>query len=92
MAEEFKPIDISDIPELRRIVEDVQTSRQPRVLQRDSENLAMVVPIGKTRPHSLPDPAAALAIAGAWRDLVDGETLKELLRAERGSDRPLASL
>lgn len=97
MAEEHKPIDISGIPELLRIVEEVRLSRRPRVLRRDREDVAVVVPMPaksrRTRRAPTPeDRAATLAAAGGWKDLVDANELKEQLAAARGSNRPPASL
>ena len=45
MAKEIKHIDISDTPELVRLAEEVQRSKQPHVLRRDSEDVAVVLPI-----------------------------------------------
>lgn len=95
MAGEQKALDISDMPELVRIVEAVRSSRQPQVLRRDNEDVALVVPLPVNRKRSrrtAADHAAVLATAGSWKDLVDPEALKEQLAAERGSDRPTASL
>lgn len=95
MPREQKAVDISDMPELVRIVEAVRSSRQPQVLRRDNEDVALVIPLpGKRkRGHdTAATHAAVLATAGSWKDLVDGEALKEQLTAKRGSDRPVASL
>jgi hypothetical protein len=37
MAEEMIYIDISDVPDLLRIAEEVRTTRTPRTLRRDNE-------------------------------------------------------
>ena len=95
MAREQKAVDISGMPELVRIVEAVRSSRQPQVLRRDNEDVALVVPLParrKRRRGTAADHAAVLATAGSWKDLVDAEALKEQLAAERGSDRSIASL
>ena len=44
MARELRPIDISNSPELLRLVEEVQSSNEPRVLQRESEDVAILLP------------------------------------------------
>jgi hypothetical protein len=49
MARELKRIDITNVPELLRIAEEVQASQEPRVLRRDSEDLAVVRPIKPSR-------------------------------------------
>jgi hypothetical protein len=94
MAEEPAAIDISNMPDLLSVVAKVRTSNQPLVLRQDSEDVAVVVPLpGNQLQARAPDDCeAALATAGSWKDLVDGETLKEHLDAERGSDRAPASL
>jgi len=94
MPEEPTPIDISNMPELLCIVDDVRASKQPRMLRRDSEDVALVVPVAPKRRRAKA-PAhyeAALETAGSWKDLADGKALKEQLDAERGSDRASASL
>ena len=48
MAHELRPFDISGSPELLRLAEEVQATKQPRVLVRDSEELAVVVPVEST--------------------------------------------
>ncbi len=45
MVKELKRIDISGIPELLSIAEEVRRSNEPRVLKQDSEDLAILTPI-----------------------------------------------
>jgi hypothetical protein len=95
MAREQKAVDISNMPELVRIVEAVRSSRQAQVLRRDNEDVALVVPLPRSRKRNrrmAADHASVLATAGSWKDLVDAEALKEQLASERGSERPTASL
>ena len=47
MATRLTPIDISNMPDLVRIVEEVKTTNQPRILQQDNE-LVGVNPICHT--------------------------------------------
>ena len=42
---ELKRIDISDIPELLTLVQEVQRTNEPRILQQDHEDLVMLTPI-----------------------------------------------
>lgn len=49
MARELRPIDVSNQPELRRIAEEVYNSKQPRVLRRDAEDLAILSPVRAPR-------------------------------------------
>ena len=62
MAKEPKRIDISAIPELLNIAEEVRRTNEPRILKQDSEDLAIVAPIKpaakrvpKGRPTSADD-------------------------------------
>jgi len=97
MAEHIKSIDISETPELLQLAEEVHRTHEPRVLRREGEDLAMVVPL----PHSLPprrrkptaaDYEAFRRAAGSWAD-IDTEALKEYIyrareEGTRPSDRP----
>jgi hypothetical protein len=44
MTVELDPIDIREIPELARLVDEVRTSRRPRRIVRDGEDLAVLRP------------------------------------------------
>lgn len=54
MATEYHPIDISEMPELRRIAEEVQASQEPRVLRRNSEDVAVIMPVEPKRGKRAP--------------------------------------
>jgi hypothetical protein len=47
MAKEkaLKRIDISQIPELLSMAQEVQSTNEPRILQQDSEDLALLSPV-----------------------------------------------
>lgn len=45
MAREPTPIDIGALPELLRIAEEVRATKQPRLLRRDSEDVALLTPV-----------------------------------------------
>jgi len=40
------PIDITNIPALRRIVAEMKNAKQPRLLKQDSKLVAMLMPMG----------------------------------------------
>lgn len=69
-------IDVSGVPELARLAEEVRASRRRRVLRRDGEEIAVLapLPLGRRRAGGRkPDrTAAALAVvertAGMFRD------------------------
>lgn len=69
MAKELEAIDITNEPELLRIAEAVQASGTPRLLRRNQEDVALVVPTTSkpaklprrsSRPVTLDDPLFAL--------------------------------
>lgn len=81
MAEEMIYIDISDVPDLLRIAEEVRTTRKPRMLRRDNENVAVLMPVTSTRRRKASraktkaDYEAFRAAAGGWEGLVDPDKL-----------------
>jgi hypothetical protein len=88
MARTPRTIEISNMPELLRIVEEVRTSKTPRVLSRRKKPLAILRPLESTPKNarsrkSKADEKAFLSSAGGWRDLVDTEKLKEDIDASR---------
>ena len=92
-----QPIDILALSptDLLRLVEEVRSTKESRILQRDSEPIAMLTPLPtRSRARRTHDPEAVLeavnATAGAWKGLVDGEQLKKNINEARGS-RPFLS-
>lgn len=49
------PIDITNIPALRRIIADMKNAKQPRLLKQDSETVAMLLPIGTVLEQPIQD-------------------------------------
>jgi hypothetical protein len=77
MAKETQRIDITETPELRRFVEQVQATQSPVVLQRDGEDLAILTPAprkrqspSKARPVTRDD--ALFTLIGIGRSSVPG--------------------
>jgi len=94
-----RPIDIRTLSptDLLRVVEEVRATKEPRILQRDSEPVAMLTPLparSRARRPNSPEAvlAAVRATAGAWKGLIDGEHLKKDIKEARGSDRPDVTL
>lgn len=52
MARELQRIDVSSTPELLRIAEEVHNTGKPRVLGRDDEDLAVVMPAKAVKRRS----------------------------------------
>src|SRR3712207_232677 len=97
MASELNPIDISTIPELARLVDEVRTTGKPRRLQRDAMDVAILSPTRPRRPLkgktiTEADRAAARSAFGAWKDLVDPEALKQQLNELQTDDQPPVQL
>lgn len=55
MSKYITPIDISNIPVLRRIVEEMKHTKQPRLLKEDSKTVAMLMPLGTALETSTDD-------------------------------------
>ena len=49
MASQMTHTDVTNAPELRRLAEEVQASKKPRVLSRDNEDLVIVQPVAPKR-------------------------------------------
>ena len=82
MSSSLTPIDISNIPELVRMAEEVNTTKKSRVLTISRRTLAVLMPVGTTvKPEKKLKPTkadydASLAAIGSWRDLdSDAESL-----------------
>ena len=44
MARELQPIDISGMPEVARLVDEVERTKRPRVLRRGDKDVAVLMP------------------------------------------------
>jgi hypothetical protein len=47
----LKAVDVSNSPELLRLAEEVERTRQPRVLRRDRQDVAVVLPLTARTAH-----------------------------------------
>ena len=97
MAKELRPLDISNVPELLRLVEEVRKSEEPRVLRRDGEDLAILFPVKPPRRRARKASADEVArskdgilkAAGGWKEIVDAEAFKAYIyERRRTSSRP----
>ena len=94
MAHEPTPIDVSTMPELARLAEEVRPTRQPRVLRRGTEDLAELRP-APPRPRHTPPPRTDQyptidALVGAAGSLPEPRSWEEL-RTIAAEDRAAAS-
>ena len=99
MQRDLKHIDISNVPELLRIAEEVRITNQPRILRRDSEDLAVLMPVTPSlqrrvkREITEADYEAFLTAAGSWKGLVDADKLiADIYEISIISSRPPAEL
>lgn len=95
MAREATPIDISNIPELVRLAEEVRMSGESRLLCRDTEEVAMLVPVRRSprrKAKTKADYEAFLSSAGGWKDVDTDRLLKDIRESRRISSRPPVEL
>ncbi len=99
MARSLTPIDISNTPDLLRLVEEVAESGKPRLLRRADEDVAVLLPVKNVasgrhipRKKSKADYEAFLASAGGWADVDIDTFLEENAKSRRIAPRPPAKL
>ena len=95
MSSSLTPIDISNIPELVRMAEEVNNTKQSRVLTASRRTLAVLMPVGsavtseKKRAPTKADYDASLAALGSWRDLNADKLIAHVYRAREEGSRPV---
>ena len=96
MTTELKAIDISDAPELLRLAEEVRATREPRVLRRHGEDLAVLAPVpsaARRRRGGAKTPAELEAFrssAGSWNDIDTDRLIADIYASrERSSRAPI---
>ncbi len=91
---EWTPTEIGKFPELRRLAEDVRDNETPRLLQREGEELAVIVPVGVARSFGLrgarteEDVVAFRAAAVSWKDFDTDKLLDDIYAARAQPARP----
>jgi hypothetical protein len=73
MSSNLTPIDISNMPDLLDLVEEVEATKTPRALKRDDKVVAVLSPVVQ-KEKDAPRPVNAawqksLAAIGSWSDL-----------------------
>lgn len=96
MAKRRETIDVTDNPEVLRLAEEVRRDGEPRVLQRDGEDLAVVMPLPGRKTH-LKKPTAAdieafRSAAGGWADIDTDKLVENIYESRRNSVRPPVEL
>lgn len=88
MTTDPTPIDISNMPDLMRLVKEVEATKKPRKLVRNNKPVAVLMPTNtslspkKKRPKTKADYEAFRAAFGSWSD-VDTEALLKNIYADR---------
>lgn len=89
MTTDPRPIDISNMPDLVRIAEEVEATKKPLKLTRDRKTLAILMPVGtavtprKKRGKTKADYKAFRAAFGSWKDIDTEELLKHIYADRR---------
>lgn len=92
MAAALKTLEISNMPAVIRIVNEVRKTRTPRVLSRRKRPLAVLRPLnGKykraKRAKSRKDYEAFLASASSWKDVDTDRLIKDIYESRKISSR-----
>ena len=95
MASELAPIDISSMPDLARLADEVRSTNKPSLLRRNNEDVALLVPATPTtrrrraKAANPADDAAFLASAGSWKDVDTDALLTDIYESRRSSRPPV---
>ncbi len=98
MKRKLRRIDVSGVPELLSIAEDVHKTKEPRLLRRESEDLAIVMPVKpalRTRARRVKTKAdyeAFRSAAGGWKDVDTDKLISDIYADRRISNRPAVEL
>jgi hypothetical protein len=93
MAKELRPLDVTNVPDLLRLAEEIRETGESRVLRRHDEDLAIVGPVSAkakarvTHRPSKNDLAAFRAAAGSWADVDTDRFLADNAESRRRSTR-----
>ncbi len=91
-------LDIGASPELLRLAEEVRVANEPLILQRNGEDLAVVMPIHPKRKRAAKQAKPALdfaafeAAAGGWSDVDTDRLLADVYADRERGDRPSVEL
>ena len=85
-------IDITNMPELARIAEEVAATKTPLELRRENKTVAVITPVTGGRKAKKPtgktkaDYEAFKAAAGSWKDVDTDKLVKDISAARRGTN------
>ncbi len=95
MVRELNPIDITSMPELDRLAEEVNRTGRPRRLRRGTEDIAVLIPAAPRTPRrrarqpSRADIDAFLSSAGSWKDADTDKLVADIYESRRTSRPPV---
>ncbi|GAC1559709.1 MAG: hypothetical protein NVS2B7_34200 [Herpetosiphon sp.] len=99
MMRKLIPLDISSVPDLLRLAEEVATTGKPRLLRRAGEDVAILMPLTSgtlrrrlPRTKTAADYDAFRASAGSWHDLDLDAFLKDNVESRNLNVRPTVDL
>ena len=87
------PIDITTMPDLARIVEEVEATKKPRELRRENRVVAVIAPAkstpaNKKRGKTKADYEAFKSAAGGWKEIDTDKLIENIYASRRRSNRP----
>jgi hypothetical protein len=99
MAREMIPVDVTHAPEILRLAEEVRSSKIPRVLRGNGEEIAVLTPLSparkrgkRSKTYAKADDEAFLAAAGGWSNFDVDKFIKGNEESRRRSSRPPVDL
>ena len=88
------PIDISHLPDLKRLAQEAKKTGKPYLLRENSHDVALLTPVDTERKQQANRQAIeeTLALAGSWKDLDFDDMIEQLdrIRHESTPTPPLA--
>ncbi len=80
------PIDITNMPDLVRLAEEVEATKIPRELRRENKPVALITPV--TGAKTKADYEAFKSAAGSWKDVDTDRLIKDIYEQRRRSNKP----
>ncbi len=87
MSRHLTPLDISNMPDLVRLAEEVARTNAPRELKRDKQTVAVLMPVAPAKKAKTVY-EASLATIGSWSDLDADELIADIHHWRKEGSRP----
>ena len=88
------PIDISNLPDLKRLAQEAKKTGRPYLLRENSHDVALLTPVDPESKQQVNRQAIeeTFALAGSWKDLDFDDMIQQLdrIRHESKPTPPLA--